>query len=402
MPGQFLTKAERERLNKFPKDLSKDDMITFFTLTDEDLNQLPVKSADYNKLGFALQLGALRFLGVCPDDLKTAPSSVIVYVAEQLGVEPQILGSYSQRDQTRTDHLQKIQEYLGFRKAREEDLAKLSEWLLERALEHDKPTLLYHLAVDWLYLEKFARPGITILERMVITARQKAQEETYRRLNFLMTEGRKEFLDKILIKDRIKGRTPLFWLRHGVTANTPKNILETIEKLDFLRSAGIDQWKLSSLNPNRQKFLAQIGRRSTNQALQRMNSQCRYPILISFLRQSLEDIIDELIDLFDRCLAGCYARARGDLKEFRQAIAKTTNEKLILFQDIGRILLDTSIPDSQLRKTIYQRIPERKLRNSIEECEELIRPKSDHSYDYFAERYSYIRKFAPKFLEALS
>ena len=255
------------------------------------------------------------------------------------------------------------------------------------------------MACQRLYAQKVLRPGVTTLERMVVTARGQAQEETYRRLAFLISEKNKDLLDNLLIPN--EKRTPIFWLRQGATANTPRSILEATQKLNFLHAGGVDQWDLSSINPNRQKFLAQIGRRSTNQALQRMDQKRRFPILISFLRQSLEDIIDELVDVFDRCLTDCYARARNELKEFHQAIAKKTNEKLILFHDIGKILLDGSIPDSKVRHTIYQRIAEEEFRSSIEECDGLIRPENDHSYDFFAKRYSYIREFAPKFLETL-
>jgi hypothetical protein len=38
MPGQFFTTEEKERLNKIPIDISKSDIISFFTLTDSDLN----------------------------------------------------------------------------------------------------------------------------------------------------------------------------------------------------------------------------------------------------------------------------------------------------------------------------------------------------------------------------
>jgi hypothetical protein len=86
MPGQFLTTEEKERLNKIPIDISKSDIISFFTLTEPDLNEIPVQSADYNRLGFALQIGILRYLGFCPDDLMTIPLSVIQYVASQLGL----------------------------------------------------------------------------------------------------------------------------------------------------------------------------------------------------------------------------------------------------------------------------------------------------------------------------
>lgn len=154
MPGRFLTKSERECIEKFPQEIPKDDMITFFTLTPSDLSQIPPKSASYNRLGFALQLCALRYLGFCPDELTTAPPKVIAYTANQLGIASLSLDAYGQRYQTRTDHLQKICEYLGFHKATEKDLAKLSEWLLKRALEHDKPTLLFQMASHWLYSEK--------------------------------------------------------------------------------------------------------------------------------------------------------------------------------------------------------------------------------------------------------
>jgi len=87
MPGQFLTTTERERLNNFPQEIPKEDIYTFFTLTPSDLNQIPTTSADYNRLGFALQLCALRYLGFCPDEVKTAPSSVIAYTANQLGID---------------------------------------------------------------------------------------------------------------------------------------------------------------------------------------------------------------------------------------------------------------------------------------------------------------------------
>lgn len=205
MPGQFLTRKEKERLSQFPASIPQDDLITFFTLTPSDLNQLPIKSADYNRLGFALQLCALRYMGFCPDDLHSAPLAAVAYTANQLGVDPQVLADYGKRDHTRTDHLIKVLKYLGFYKASETDLSTLSAWMTQRALEHDQPTLLLQMATDWLYSQKRVRPGVTVLERMVIAAREQAQEETYRRLNVLLTDERKEFLDKLLITDGASG-----------------------------------------------------------------------------------------------------------------------------------------------------------------------------------------------------
>jgi hypothetical protein len=54
MRGQFLTSAERERLERFPSEVSPIDLIAFFTLSESDLAQVPVKAAPYNQLGFAV------------------------------------------------------------------------------------------------------------------------------------------------------------------------------------------------------------------------------------------------------------------------------------------------------------------------------------------------------------
>ena len=62
---------------------------------------------------------------------------------------------------------------------------------------------------------------------------------------------------------------------------------------------------------------------------------------------------------------------------------------------------DSPIPDPKLRDAIYTVIPEEELREEISECNQLIRPRDDQSIDYFAKRYSYVRRFAKKLLTAL-
>ena len=68
-------------------------------------------------------------------------------------------------------------------------------------------------------------------------------------------------------------RTPwstLKWLGQGASGESPGSIKSEGAKLAFLRQLGAPEWDLSDLNPNRRKFLAQVGRRSTSQTLQRM------------------------------------------------------------------------------------------------------------------------------------
>lgn len=163
--------------------------------------------------------------------------------------------------------------------AEAQTLRALLRWLTARALEHDRPSLLLQLACEKLRQDKVLRPGLSRLERLVITARNQARHETARHLAPLLTDLRRVQLDALLSPDVALGRTRLAWLQHGAVTASPSTILATLDKLVWLHALGVEGWNLTGLTPNRRKFLAGIARRSTNQALQRMPTERRYPNL---------------------------------------------------------------------------------------------------------------------------
>jgi hypothetical protein len=400
VPVRLFTDAERERLNRFPRDLSPADLLAFFTLSDDELELIGDRRGDHNRLGFGLQLNTLPYLGFVPDDLSSAPARVVSYLALQLSVASEALQQYGDCEHTRTDHLQEIQDRLGFRDAGQHELATLSTWLLDRALEHDRPIVPFHFACQWLLQERLARPGVTRIERLVATIRERAQQETYRRLGTLLTSTLREALDALLQPTSTTGPAPLAWLQREATALTPRAILNEIEKLNYVRAFGADAWQLNALTPNRRKLLAGIGRRSTNQALQRMSSERRFR-LMAFLAQAAEDVTDDVIDLFDRALANSYARARRELDEFRRSIARSTNEKVVLFRAMGRVVLDASISDAELRTAIYRQVlSEEDLAAAVDDADRIMRPLDDDYFDLLADRHSDLRQFAPSLLSA--
>src|SRR6266567_1371864 len=158
------------------------------------------------------------------------------YVGHQLAVEPDVLTAYGARAQTRQDHLLAVQTHLGFRKVGRDDVHTRADWLLERALEHDKPTLLYELACEKLRTAQLVRPGVTRLERLVAETRERAQGETFHQLTPILTNDCQRLLDTLLEPDPARGMTPLAWLRRPAVSNSPKAIVGNLETLPFLRA----------------------------------------------------------------------------------------------------------------------------------------------------------------------
>ena len=407
MAGQFISKRERESLNNFPDNISGNELMTNFAFSDYEMTMIKKRRGSVNRLGFSLLLCSIRYLGYIPEWSLSVPDPALDYVCSQLDM-PQskksrkVLESYGDRGYTQTSHLHDILHYLGFRKALKKDIDSLKLWLIERALEHDSPKLLFKMACDWLRTEKVLRPKLTNIERLVLSARYQGQLLIYKKLKPFLTVPVKRILDQTLEMDSSLGVTPLSWLRKGAVANTPREILETLEKLIYLKRDHVENWNTDFINPNKLKFLAQIGRKSTNQYLQRANPYRRYPILVAFLKHTLEEIIDELIELFDRCFETYYSRSKRKLDELKLKNSRKANEELILFHRIGKILLDSDISDIELRTSIYMQISEEDLHVAIRECEKLIRPQVDNAYDFFSDCYSNIRQFDPKFIELLS
>ncbi len=130
------SRPERERLERFPLEIALEDLRESFTLKAGD-RDLVFSQHGPARLGVAVALCALRFMGFVPDDLASIPEHGLLWVYDQLEAEPTELLAYGVRAQTRSDDLGAIRAHLGFRVAHTQDLEGLARWLVSRALEHD-------------------------------------------------------------------------------------------------------------------------------------------------------------------------------------------------------------------------------------------------------------------------
>ncbi len=120
------------------------------------------------------------------------------------------------------------------------------------------------------------------------------------------------------------------------------------------------------------------------------------------LHQALLHHTDVAVELYDQCLWGCYGDAKQEPEDFRKAIARSTNEKLRLFRELGQVLLDPDVEDIDVRTVSFARVPKEVIRAAVEETQGLTRPRPDDAIDFFGKRYSYVRHFAPTFLQTLT
>jgi hypothetical protein len=165
MPVRFLSDAELARLSSWPDEIAEHDQVTFFALTSDDAAWLSGQVRVENRLGAAVQLCTLPWLGWIPDDLTGCPSAAVNRLGAQLELAPddlpELLASYGGWEgRTRRDHRALVLTRLGWRACGTGDRKQLDAFLLARALEHDAPGVLLQLACDWLRHERIKRPSM--------------------------------------------------------------------------------------------------------------------------------------------------------------------------------------------------------------------------------------------------
>lgn len=404
MPRRFLSKVERERLSQFPDEVTEADCIVYFTLTPADKEVVGSRRGDANRLGAALLLCSLRYLGYFPADIKHTPANVVAFVAEQLELSPIVLADYAGRGETRWEHLPQMMNHLGFRRPEDDDRKSLIAWLGERALAHDRPSLLLQQACERLYQLRLVRPAITTMEELVADARQWAEAKTIEVLVKPLPTRVQKSLDTLLIPSEEHDKSPILWLRCFATGHSDKDILEALKKLAFIRQWAVTAWQVDELPPSRIRYLAQVARYTSPQGLKRKKPVTkRYAILVAFLLWAHEKTIDELIELFDLCLADAYRKSKRDLQEFQLKYMAHMQTVIGYFRDVSQIVLDETVTDEAIRPTIYEQVPVDTLQTALDEVESFfIAGRKRTHLDFFDKRYSYFRRFTPVFLKALT
>lgn len=286
MPLDFLSNPERIRYQSVPSFILETDLHQYFYLTIHDRRFL-LSFREVNRLSIALQLGIIRFMGYLPDGWRQQLSpEVVLFVAQQLNRLVDAQPSSIHRPNTRTNHLLAILTHLAYRRWEPLDATWLEPWLLERALEHDDERLLLALTCQKLRQQKILRPAITTLERLIGSMNELAHQETFRRVQFLLTDQLMEQLNQLLRVDSTLQVSRHRWLIQPPVSNNPTAINTTIDKLKYLHEVGVVRWNLTHLPLNRRKRLTLIARNRSNRHLERLPDYKRYPILLVFLRES--------------------------------------------------------------------------------------------------------------------
>jgi hypothetical protein len=328
VPVEFLTDAEAAAYGRFLGSPSRAELERAFFLDDLDKELVARRRGDHNRLGFALQLTTVRWLGTFLPDPLEVPGDVVAYLAGQLDIaDPACLVRYTERRTTRFEHIEEIKAAYELRDFPEVE-KELEAWVDARAwTSGDGPKAIFNDAASWLAKRHVLLPGVTTLARTVARVRDQATERLYETLYYLVSDTQRRLLESVLDVPK-RARSDLERWRKAPAEPTGRNLERALERVGEIMALGLSSLDLDAAVPHRRVVeLARYGMAAYAPQLRRHPVSRRVATLACTLSYLEAKAVDDALELLDLLMA-------NDL--LAKAEKATTSERARQFTKLAR------------------------------------------------------------------
>lgn len=317
-----LTEAQLQMLLALPTDETV--LVREWTLSAADLAAISRRRRDRNRLGFALQLCALRFPGRLPRPGEPIPSGALRFVAEQVGAEPDTLAGYATRWQTRYQQRDTLRQAFGFLDFVPARRREILAWLLPVALATTNAASVATALMDELRRRRLIVPGSSVIEQLVAAATALAERHVARQLTRGLSPAQVEALDALLQPREGTPMSVLAWARQPPGAPGHRALARLVEQLTCLRAVSLNAACAEAVHPERLRKLAREGGRFTAQHLRALSPLRRRATLVATVLDTVSRLTDDGVALFDRAVGRMFRRAevRGHCTKVRFMYAR--------------------------------------------------------------------------------
>ena len=316
----ILTDRQRSALFDLPVD--EPSLRKHYTLADDDLQHIGQRRRGENRLGFALQLCALRHPGRALQPGELIPSAVVEFIGAQLGVAVEALLPYAARRQTRQEHMTALRSIYGYRAFAGRGARHLKDWLDGQAEEARSNAELARRLVEECRRRQIILPAVSTLERLCANAAVAADRSVEERIADRLDAAARTALDGLLSETLETRVTRFVWLRQFEPGNNAAVAGRLLDRLEFLQRLGLSERIIEDLPSHRVTRLRRQGERHFADGLREMLDSRRLAILAVCAVEWQAGVADTLIETHDR-IVGRIWREAAKLCDARIDDAKT-------------------------------------------------------------------------------
>ena len=403
MPVDFLSPAQQENYGKYPNDLSPEFIANYFFLDDEDKEWIKSKRGQFSRLGYALQLTTVRYIGTFYSDLTTIPWKIIERIASQVHVDDisDCLSRYQQSEQ-RWRHTTEIRTRYGYKEFNEKGIHFiLGRWLYALFWTGtDRPGVLFEQTVSWLITNKVLLPGITTVERFIAEIRSRMDTRLWRSLIKNLTEVQTSKLNKLLLVEDNQHHSLLDTLRKGPVRASSKTLVKALKRLEHARDLSI-QLPINT-PPGRIAVLSRFANTAKITAINRLSYERKMATLVAFAHHFEAAAQDDVLDILSIVLSELFGKAKRTNQKKRLRTLKDLDAAAAILIDACKVVLDDNLVAQEVREKIFNTVGHETLVAAVSEAKALIQPPDDIFYRELENKEQTVKNFLPAMLRVMN
>ena len=380
----------------------EDSLIRNYTMSGDDLDRALRKRGHHNQLGFAVQFCLMRHIGRPLAQNDAVPAEVISFIAGQLGVTSAVFADYGRRDNTRREHSAELQELLGLRMMTRTDQRAALVASIDAATATDNGETIAAATIAAFRSRNVLLPSTDKLERIGTAGRAVARKRVQTSLLEGLTPERLEAFEQLLMVDPAIRQTRFAWLRALPEAPSERNLLGLIERLIFVRSFGLDPQRRARIHPDRWTQLVREGAVTPSWLADDFNAGRRQALIAAQLIELTGKLTDATITMFCRLIALLFTKSKARQDRRHLDARKETGRLLRMFGDTLRVLVEANETGEDTFEVLDREIGWRRLVQARADVEALAATAEADPLLGAAERYSWVRRYAPALLDVFT
>ena len=257
--------------------------------------------------------------------------------------------------------------------------------------------MLVHLRVANVLI-----PGAAVLERIGLAARVRARKRAFQVLADGLTDAECRSLEALLVTDPAVRRSRFAWLRDCPEAPAPSNMVALLDRLDYVRGLGVGAVRAARIHPARLARLVEEGGIMTAQHIADLEPTRRAAILVAQVAMLEIRIADATLAMFAKYMGSLFTKARNRDERRFQATKRDVAKALLLFRRTIAALKQARETGEDGVAVVDREIGMERLDGALPIIASVAEVADQEILVTAAERYTVLRRFSPRFLEAFS
>jgi len=326
----------------------------FFQFSPRDVAAIRKEFRPKYRIAVALQLGFMRLTGARLNAFNVLPRKLLHLVGEQVGEKaPSIasLRSMYRRGNTRRDHQAWVMQWLNIKVHTKRQERMLFAALREASKAIGSVDRLIATARQWLFDKSLLVPATSTLRDICIRAASDTESQIYESICKAVSSEQRLAWEAAIFEKRKEGLTHLEWLQSAPKRRSQESLRNLFKKIEYLTTLGVADLDLRAVPMERLQMYARQLQHRRPSRFRRLTEVVRTLQLVSFLRVTLSDAADAVLQLAGKLTSDVVSHATEDV---RRADGRTLVDYRKILREIFDLVEDSTVSAESLRTKLRE------------------------------------------------